>query len=242
MSQIEYIRQAFEPLGIELSDLQAQQLFHFYELLIERNKVMNLTAITEFKEVVQKHFVDSCLTCQHLLKLYPDMSNVSMIDVGTGAGFPGIPLKIVFPQMKVCLLDSLNKRILFLNQVISELELNDIIAVHARAEDGGRNPELREQFDLCVARAVANLSVLSEYCLPFIKQGGYFVPYKAGNATEEIEHAKKAVFVLGGKIVSVEEAMLPNSDIARSIVTIQKKQKMSMRYPRKAGLPAKNPL
>ncbi|MGN0298167.1 MAG: 16S rRNA (guanine(527)-N(7))-methyltransferase RsmG [Lachnospiraceae bacterium] len=242
MHPIDFIKESFTPLGIHLTDQQAQQFYRFYELLIEKNKVMNLTAITEFEEVVQKHFVDSCLTYPHLKTLYSDFSKVSMIDVGTGAGFPGIPLKIVFPEMSVCLLDSLNKRILFLDEVIADIGLTNIQTVHARAEDGGRNPQLREQFDLCVARAVANLSVLSEYCLPFIKPNGYFIPYKAGNAQEEIQQSKKAIFLLSSKLKSVHETTLPDSDIQRTVITIQKQQTLAKKYPRKAGLPSKNPL
>lgn len=241
MERSELIFQSFLPLGIELTELQCRQFEQFYELLVERNKVMNLTAITEFDAVLQKHFVDSCVTCHDLSRLF-DKKNISMIDVGTGAGFPGIPLKIIFPEMEVCLLDSLNKRILFLDDVIQTLGLSGITTIHMRAEDGGHNPKLREQFDLCVARAVANLSVLSEYCLPFIRTGGYFIPYKAGNAQGETAQAKKAISILGGKIIRTEELTLPGSDMQRTILTIQKQRTTSGKYPRKAGTPAKNPL
>ena len=173
-------------LGIVLTDQQLEQFEKYYEMLIEKNKVMNLTAITEFDEVIEKHFLDSVNIC-HLLDL---KSEISVLDMGTGAGFPGIPLKIVFPKLNVVLADSLNKRILFLKDVIRELGLEEIEAVHGRAEELARKPEYRENFDLCVSRAVANLSTLSEYCLPFVKLGGKFVSYKSGSCEEEINDSK----------------------------------------------------
>lgn len=223
-------------LGITLSDNQIHQFLKYYELLIEKNKVMNLTAITEFDEVIEKHFLDSLQIAQYI-----DLNKeVSIIDVGTGAGFPGLPLKIVFPEIEVVLLDSLNKRINFLNEVIDELGLKKITALHGRAEDYGKNKEYREQFDYCVSRAVANMSSLSEYCLPFVKVGGSFIPYKSGNIDEELENAKRAVFLLGGKIEKVERFAL--SDAQRSFVFIKKEQNTAKKYPRKAGLPTKEPL
>ena len=223
-------------LGITLSDGQIHQFLKYYELLVEKNKVMNLTAITEFDEVIEKHFLDSLQIAQYI-----DLNKeVSIIDVGTGAGFPGVPLKIAFPEIEVVLLDSLNKRINFLNEVIDELGLEKITALHGRAEDYGKNKEYREQFDYCVSRAVANMSSLSEYCLPFVKVGGSFIPYKSGNFDEELENAKKAVFLLGGKIEKVERFAL--SDAQRSFVFIKKEQNTAKKYPRKAGLPTKEPL
>ena len=223
-------------LGITLSDNQIHQFLKYYELLVEKNKVMNLTAITEFDEVIEKHFLDSLQIAQYI-----DLNKeVSIIDVGTGAGFPGLPLKIVFPEIEVVLLDSLNKRINFLNEVIDELGLKKITALHGRAEDYGKNKEYREQFDYCVSRAVANMSSLSEYCLPFVKVGGSFIPYKSGNIDEELENAKRAVFLLGGKIEKVERFAL--SDAQRSFVFIKKEQNTAKKYPRKAGLPTKEPL
>jgi 16S rRNA (guanine527-N7)-methyltransferase len=225
-------------LGITLTDMQKQQFVKFYELLVEWNKVMNLTGITEYEEVNEKHFVDSLSIVKAI-----DISKVeSVIDVGTGAGFPGIPLKIAFPHLKVVLLDSLNKRIKFLDTVVKELELNDIKTIHGRAEDFAKQSDYREQFDLCVSRAVANLATLSEYCVPYVKKDGLFVPYKSGEIEEEIEQSKKAIHVLGGKIENVVKFQLPGTEIGRSFVKIYKLQNTSKKYPRKAGLPSKEPI
>ena len=225
-------------LGITLTDQQKQQFVKFYELLVEWNKVMNLTGITECEEVNEKHFVDSLSIVKAI-----DISKVeTIIDVGTGAGFPGIPLKIAFPHLKVVLLDSLNKRIKFLDTVIDELGLVDIKTIHGRAEDFAKQSDYREQFDLCVSRAVANLATLSEYCIPYVKKGGLFVPYKSGEIEEEIEQSKKAVHVLGGKIEDVVKFRLPGTEIGRSFVIIRKLQNTARKYPRKAGLPSKEPI
>lgn len=225
-------------LGITLTDQQKQQFVKFYELLVEWNKVMNLTGITECEEVNEKHFVDSLSIVKAI-----DISKVeTIIDVGTGAGFPGIPLKIAFPHLKVVLLDSLNKRIKFLDTVIDELGLVDIKTIHGRAEDFAKQSDYREQFDLCVSRAVANLATLSEYCIPYVKKGGLFVPYKSGEIEEEIDQSKKAVHVLGGKIEDVVKFRLPGTEIGRSFVIIRKLQNTARKYPRKAGLPSKEPI
>lgn len=236
MSQI--FENKLNELGIALTDKQKQQFDKFYELLVEWNKVMNLTGITEYEEVNEKHFVDSLSIVKAI-----DMKSVkSVIDVGTGAGFPGIPLKIAFPHLKVVLLDSLNKRINFLNTVIAELGLTDIKTIHGRAEDYAKQTEYREKFDLCVSRAVANLSTLSEYCLPYVSADGLFIPYKSGEIDEELENSKKAVKILGGKIENVVKFQLPGTEIGRSFVKIRKISNTNKKYPRKAGLPAKEPL
>ena len=225
-------------LDIALTNRQQEQFVKFYELLVEWNKVMNLTGITEYEEVNEKHFVDSLSLVQAI-----DINKVeTVIDVGTGAGFPGIPLKIVFPHLKIVLLDSLNKRINFLNTVISELGLTEITTIHGRAEDYAKQTEYREQFDLCVSRAVANLSTLSEYCLPYVKTGGMFIPYKSGEIDDEVQQAKKAIHTLGGKLDEVIKFQLPGTEINRSFVKIHKIQNTAKRYPRKAGMPAKEPL
>lgn len=225
-------------IGIILTDNQKKQFDQYYRLLVEWNKVMNLTGIVDYDEVNLKHFTDS-LTIVKVI----DMEKIRcIIDVGTGAGFPGIPIKIVYPHVKVILLDSLNKRIKFLNTVIDELELSDIHAVHGRAEDMARKEEYREKFDLCVSRAVSNLSTLSEYCLPFLRINGFFVSYKSGAADEEIKQAENALNLLGGKIDNVDKFVLPDTDMGRMLVKINKTKKTPDRYPRKAGVPAKEPL
>ena len=227
-----------QEIGIVLNETQKQQFDVFYEMLVEWNKVMNLTGITKRDEVDENHFVDSLSVVQ----VFDVDKCKKVIDVGTGAGFPGIPLKILFPDMEITLLDSLNKRIQFLNAVIEELGLKKINTIHGRAEDFAKKEEYREQYDLCVSRAVANLSTLSEYCLPYVKVGGAFVPYKSGEIDEEVNAAKNAVKILGGKIVQVKKFTLPGSDIGRSFVKISKVSKTAKRYPRKAGLPSKEPL
>lgn len=230
--------QELEMLGIQLTDVQKEQFDRYYELLIEWNRVMNLTGITEYDEVNLKHFTDS-LTIVRI----KSMENVStLIDVGTGAGFPGIPIKIAFPHIKVTLLDSLNKRIKFLNQVVEELDLKDVVTLHGRAEDYAKKEKYREQFDLCASRAVANLSTLSEYCLPFVKKGGCFISYKSADSNEEIEQSKKALDILGGKIEKVDKFVLPGSDMGRALVMVEKVKNTPRKYPRKAGVPSKEPL
>lgn len=236
--KIAYIREKIAELDLEITEAQVIQFYQYYEILVEKNKVMNLTGITEFEEVVQKHFVDS-LSLVWIEELR-DVDNV--IDVGTGAGFPGIPLKIAFPHLKVTLLDSLNKRVLFLREVMEVCGLTGIEAVHGRAEDIARDTQYREQFSLCVSRAVANLAVLSEYCLPFVKVGGGFVSYKSGEIREELDEAKKAVQLLGGKVVRKKVFELPGTDIGRSLVKIEKVSSCTKRYPRKAGVISKAPL
>ena len=223
-------------IGITLLDEQLQQFITYYEMLVEKNKVMNLTAITDFDEVLEKHFEDSLSLIQAVNLRKPQ----TVIDLGTGAGFPGIPLKIAFPELTVTLADSLNKRILFLDDVIQELGLEGIETVHGRAEDLAKNEKYREQFDLCVSRAVANLSTLSEYCLPFVKIGGKFVSYKAGECDEEVAASKSSVFLLGGKIMDIQKFDLGES--RRAFVIIDKVGGTPKKYPRKAGTPSKDPL
>lgn len=234
------MEQGLREFSIELSEKQIDQFYKYYRLLLQWNEVMNLTAITQLEEVVTKHFVDSLSLVKTVDR--GELSELSVLDLGTGAGFPGIPLKIAFPSIKMVLMDSLNKRIKFLNDVIGKLELHDIYAVHGRAEDYGRDDEYREQFDLCVSRAVANLSTLSEYCIPFVKIEGIFVSYKSGNVDEELRQSKGALEMLGGRIESVEEFLLPGSDMGRTLIKIKKIKTTSKKYPRKAGIPGKEPL
>ncbi|MCI6997426.1 MAG: 16S rRNA (guanine(527)-N(7))-methyltransferase RsmG [Eubacterium sp.] len=225
-------------LGITLSEKQMQQFIRYYELLVEWNSFMNLTAITEYEEVMEKHFVDSLAA----VKVCDFHQVKTLIDIGTGAGFPGIPLKIAFPHLEVVLLDSLNKRTKFLNEVINQLGLENIRTIHGRAEDYAKQKEYREQFDVCVSRAVANLSTLSEYCIPYVRNMGDFISYKSGKIEEEVEQARKAVFILGGKISKIEKFCLADTDMERSFVIIKKEKKSPEKYPRKAGMPSKEPL
>ena len=227
-----------ERLDIHLSEKQEKQFYQYYELLVKWNKVMNLTAIVDYKEVQEKHFIDSL----SLVKMINIKSVHTLIDVGTGAGFPGLPLKIVFPHLEVILLDSLQKRILFLNEVIRDLGLFQIEAKHGRAEDYAKDVKYRENFDLCVSRAVADLSVLSEYCIPFVKIGGKFISYKSDLIDEEVKHSENAIHILGGNIQKIEKFQLPESEIKRSFISISKERTTNKRYPRKAGIPLKKPL
>lgn len=230
--------QELETLGIRLTDLQKKQFDRYYEILIEWNRVMNLTGITEYDEVNLKHFTDSLTIVR--IKNMKDIS--ALIDIGTGAGFPGIPIKIAFPQIRVTLLDSLNKRVKFLNHVIEELKLNDVTALHGRAEDYAKKQEYREQFDMCASRAVANLSTLAEYCLPFVKKGGCFVSYKSAESDDEIKMSENALEILGGKLEFIDKFTLPDSDMGRALVSINKIKNTPKKYPRKAGVPSKEPL
>lgn len=267
---VDNMRAGLDDLGIRLSDRQMEQFYRYYEILTEWNQVMNLTAITEMKEVVEKHFLDS-LT---LVKIFAESgvplgsgfplessaplesdfssksgfpagalsSSLSIIDVGTGAGFPGIPLKIAFPDCKVVLLDSLGKRVRFLAAVIEALGLEKIDAYHGRAEDFGHDGSFREQFDLCVSRAVANTAILAEYCIPFVKVGGLFVAYKSGKIEEELAAGEKAVNILGARIDKQVKFQLAGTNADRTLVVIRKEKSTGKKYPRKAGLPGKEPL
>ncbi|MDC7302316.1 16S rRNA (guanine(527)-N(7))-methyltransferase RsmG [Agathobacter ruminis] len=236
MHDTNYFCNEAKKLGVDLNEKQIQQFIQFYDMLIEKNKVMNLTAITDFDEVVEKHFLDSI----SLIRKYPLNQTCKILDLGTGAGFPGIPLKIAFPEIQITLVDSLNKRVLFLQEVIDALGLSGIVAVHGRAEDLGRNPNYREKFDLCVSRAVANLSSLSEYCIPFVKVGGYFISYKGGDCEEEVNQANSAFTKLGAKLSGLDSFSIGEN--SRSLVVIEKTHATKKAYPRKAGTPTKDPL
>ena len=238
MREIKVLTEGCAYFNIALEEVQIKQFLDYYELLIDWNKVMNLTGIVDFDEVLQKHFVDSLA----LVKGIDLGSGKKIMDIGTGAGFPGIPLKIAFPHLEIVLLDSLGKRVHFLQAVISRLGLKGITAIHGRAEDFARENGYREQFDVCVSRAVANLSSLSEYCLPYVKRGGCFVSYKSGVIEEELNQAKKAIYLLGGERQEVLKFTLPGSDIERSLVVIKKIEGTPKKYPRKAGLPGKEPI
>lgn len=227
-----------DEFNISYTDRMIEQFNLYYDILIQWNKFMNLTGITEYHDVIVKHFIDSL----SIVKII-DMANVtSLIDVGTGAGFPGVPIKIIFPHIKICLLDSLNKRVKFLNEIISKLDLDNISALHGRAEEIAKRGEYREKYDLCVSRAVANLSSLSEYCLPFVKKGGQFISYKSSDIDKELLSSKHAISVLGGKIEDIIKFKLPNTDIDRSLILINKVNETNRKYPRKAGMPTKEPL
>ncbi|MDP4119226.1 MAG: 16S rRNA (guanine(527)-N(7))-methyltransferase RsmG [Bacillota bacterium] len=224
--------------GINLDDVQCGQLIKYIELLREWNEKVNLTAITEPDEIITKHFLDSMSVFE--TKYIKD--TYSVIDVGTGAGFPGLVLKIVQPKLKVTLLDSLAKRLNFLQTVCSKIGIEDINFVHLRAEDGGTNPKYREKYDVAIARAVANMSVLSEYLLPFVKEGGYFIAQKGPLADEELEKAGNAITLLGGKIEKVADVQIPYTDLMHRIVVVKKIKSTPKIYPRKAGIPSKKPL
>lgn len=237
MEFVEILAQKGLEAGLKFSELQLQQFTRYYEMLVETNKVMNLTAITEPEEVAVKHMIDS------LLAYEPAMQGGKVLaDVGTGAGFPGVPLKIYCPSLKVVLIDSLGKRLKFLEQVIESLNLQDITCQHLRAEDAGRSKKHREAYDIVTARAVARLSVLAEYCLPLVKKDGMFIALKGSKFAEEITEAHAAVKILGGKLLSSEPVKLPGLDDGRAIIRIKKIKSTPAQYPRKAGTPEKQPL
>ena len=240
-----YLEDVFKTLDILLSERQLSQFITYYKLLIEWNEKINLTAITEYEDVCVKHFLDSASIVK-LFSSYKEADDFfkdkTMIDVGTGAGFPGICLKILFPDLKLTLMDSLDKRIKFLDEVIKELSLDKIETVHARVEEFAKKSEFREQFDFATARAVASLPVLSEYCLPFVKLGGEFIAYKSEKADEEVSLSQNAFSVLGGKLKKNVSFVLPETDYKRAIIVINKEKSTPSGYPRKAGTPVKKPL
>lgn len=221
-------------INIELEDVKIEKFYNYMNLLLEWNEKINLTAITEPNEVILKHFIDSATIIKYI------ENNMSIVDVGTGAGFPGIPLNIIKSNAKYTLVDSLNKRINFLNEIIEKVELQNINTVHSRIEDFAKNN--KEKFDIATSRAVASLNVLLEYLLPLVKVGGICICMKGSNAKEEIENANKALEVLGGKIEKIEESILPNSDIVRNIIIVRKVKSTPNKYPRKAGTPSREPI
>lgn len=234
----EMLLEGCRKLDVEIKEEQLLQLIQYKDTLLEWNQKMNLTAIEEPREIIIKHFLDS-ITC---LKVSQLTGEGTLIDVGTGAGFPGIPLKVLLPNVEVTLLDALNKRIGFLKEVVNQLQLEKVNFIHGRAEDFGQNNSFREQYDFSVARAVASLNVLSEYCLPFVKPGGYFICQKGPQLELELKEAKKALSVLGGEVVEEMTVQLPFSDIHHRIVVIKKIKQTPTKYPRKAGKPSKEPI
>lgn len=225
-----------EKLNLTLTEEQIEKFYNYMNLLIEWNKKINLTAIVEPKDIILKHFIDS-LTIEKYIK-----KGETIIDVGTGAGFPGIPLKIAREDLKITLADSLNKRINFLNEVINKLDLKNIETIHTRAEELGKNKKYREKFDIATSRAVANMSTLSEYLIPFIKVKGRCICMKSSDIDTELENAKKAINILGCEIESKDKFNLPNSDLGRSVIILRKVKNTPSKFPRKAGTPAKEPI
>lgn len=228
-------------MGLSLTEDQLKKYRTYFENLTEWNKVMNLTAITSPEDVYTKHFLD-CLSLVRIVSRETMDRDQSLIDVGTGAGFPGLVLAVAFPALQVTLMDSLNKRIRFLDDTVEKLGLSNVRTIHARAEDLARDRRHREQYDLCCSRAVAGIPVLAEYCLPFIRQGGLFIPYKSEKAEQELEEGKKALKILGGQVEKTVQFCLPETDYGRTLIMIRKVEKTPARYPRKAGTPVKEPL
>ena len=236
------LKEGLNALSIPYTETMLTKLHQYYEMMVAKNQVMNLTAITEYDEVVVKHWLDSLCFAKVYLRRRKEGFSPKLIDIGTGAGFPGIPIKIFFPEIEVLLLDSLQKRIAFLQDVVNSLSLNAISCVHGRAEELGRKPEYREQYDYAVSRAVARLASLSEASLPFVKQGGLFVPYKSESADEEISEAGFAIRELGGKMSEILDYQIPTSDLPRKLVVVEKAKTTPSKYPRGGGKPFKAPL
>ncbi len=232
----ENIKESAKEIGILLNNKQVNEFYEYMQLLLEWNEKINLTAIIKPEEIILKHFIDSITIAKHIKK------EATIIDVGTGAGFPGIPLKIIRDDINITLLDSLNKRVKFLNEVIEKLALKNITAIHSRVEELGKNKSYRERFDYATSRAVANLATLSEYLIPLVKLDGYTINMKGFNIEQEIQQSEKAILVLGGQIEEIEKFQLPKSEIQRNIIWIHKIKTTPLKYPRKAGIPAKEPI
>ena len=233
------LNNGLKALNISSTDDQIDRLVRFYEMVVETNKVMNLTSITDWDEFVDKHFLDSLV----LESVFPEVKDVNKaIDIGTGAGFPGIPLAIMYPNIEFTLLDTLTKRINFLDEVCKELELDNISLIAGRAEDYGKDSSYREQYDLCVTRAVAEINVLSEFTIPFVKENGKIVFYKSNSVKEELEQGNNSINTLGGKLNNNIEVLIPNTEYKRNIIIIDKVENTPSKYPRKAGIPKKRPL
>jgi 16S rRNA (guanine527-N7)-methyltransferase len=235
---IEIMEKGFKDLKLPYSEEIEEKFIVYRDLLKEWNKKINITSIEEDEDIYVKHFIDSLL----ILNEDNAAENKTIIDVGTGGGFPGLPLKIVNDNYRITLLDSLRKRIDFLAEVVKALNLKNVELIHGRAEDYGQNKKYRESYDICVSRAVAPLNVLSEYCIPFVKVGGYFAAYKSDNISQEISNSDNAIKKLGGKIKEIKKISIPGTDINRKIVIIEKIEKTNIRYPRKAGKPGKDPI
>ncbi|MDV4150821.1 16S rRNA (guanine(527)-N(7))-methyltransferase RsmG [Clostridium sp. AL.422] len=238
MEYFQLMKEASLEVGFDLTEKQYNQFILYMRLLQEWNEKINLTAITEDEEVIKKHFID----CIKAFKSNAVKNAKTVIDVGTGAGFPGLPIAIMNPNIEVTLLDSLNKRINFLNTVIAKLELKNVVTIHSRAEDGARKPEFREKFDVATSRAVANMAVLSEFCLPYVKQDGYFVALKGPAVDDEIKDGKNAINTLGGELENIIEVSIEESDLKHNIVEVKKVKKCPKTYPRKAGSINKKPI
>ena len=234
----EYMSRCLDSIAVKYDEIQVQKLIDFYHLIIEKNKVMNLTAITDFQDAALKHFADSL----SVLRFVDFKKEDKVLDIGTGAGFPGVPLKVFNPDTEFLLMDSVNKKLKFVDEAIENLGLKRISTIHGRAEDLAHDFHFREKFDYVVSRAVANFSTLIELCLPFVKLGGGFVAYKSGSAEEEVRHGKKSLKINGGRVEDIVSLNLNGEDMERKLIFIRKIDETPIHYPRKAGIPSKEPL